>query len=178
MKRGGGRRYYRPEDINLLRGIRHLLYGEGYTIRGVQRILKGGQGAKFVQSVWQPGGAQLGRRAADDDSDGVLDDVDLANAPPPQEAVGARPRASGPAAGAPGRHRDGRRFAGRWPRRAPSGRARAGRAFRCVRCPPRNMPTQPTLGRLAREELKKLQAALNDLGECRKLLAAALNQQA
>lgn len=40
MKRGGGRRYYRPEDVNLLRGIRHLLYGEGYTIKGVQRILK------------------------------------------------------------------------------------------------------------------------------------------
>lgn len=40
MKRGGGRRYYRPADIDLLKGIRHLLYGEGYTIRGVQRILK------------------------------------------------------------------------------------------------------------------------------------------
>ena len=41
MKRGGGRRYYRPDDVDLLRGIRHLLYGEGYTIRGVQRILQG-----------------------------------------------------------------------------------------------------------------------------------------
>lgn len=40
MKRGGGRRYYRPEDMELLRSIRHLLYGEGYTIRGVQRLLK------------------------------------------------------------------------------------------------------------------------------------------
>lgn len=40
MKRSGGRRYYRPDDIDLLRGIRRLLYGEGYTIRGVQRILK------------------------------------------------------------------------------------------------------------------------------------------
>ena len=39
MKRGGGRRYYRPDDLDLLRGIRHLLYGEGYTIRGVQRLL-------------------------------------------------------------------------------------------------------------------------------------------
>ena len=38
MKRGGGRRYYRPDDIDLLRGIRHLLYGEGYTIHGVQRL--------------------------------------------------------------------------------------------------------------------------------------------
>ncbi|WP_137389341.1 MerR family transcriptional regulator [Rhodoligotrophos defluvii] len=40
MKRGGGRRYYRPNDVELLRGIRHLLYGEGYTIRGVQKLLK------------------------------------------------------------------------------------------------------------------------------------------
>ncbi len=40
MKRGGGRRYYRPEDVALLKGIRHLLYSEGYTIRGVQKILR------------------------------------------------------------------------------------------------------------------------------------------
>jgi DNA-binding transcriptional MerR regulator len=47
LKRGGGRRYYRPDDIDLLRGIRHLLYGEGYTIKGVQRILRE-QGQRFV----------------------------------------------------------------------------------------------------------------------------------
>jgi DNA-binding transcriptional MerR regulator len=40
MKRGGGRRYYRPEDVDLLRGIRWLLYSDGYTIKGVQRILR------------------------------------------------------------------------------------------------------------------------------------------
>lgn len=39
MKRSGGRRYYRPADVLLLKGIRQLLYGEGYTIKGVQRIL-------------------------------------------------------------------------------------------------------------------------------------------
>jgi DNA-binding transcriptional MerR regulator len=50
LKRGGGRRYYRPDDVELLKGIRHLLYGEGYTIRGVQRILKE-EGVRFVQSV-------------------------------------------------------------------------------------------------------------------------------
>ncbi|MGO8922983.1 MAG: MerR family transcriptional regulator [Xanthobacteraceae bacterium] len=54
MKRGGGRRYYRPDDVDLLRGIRHLLYGEGYTIRGVQRILREHGGA-FVQNVWRAG---------------------------------------------------------------------------------------------------------------------------
>ena len=40
MKRGGGRRYYRPEDIALLRRIRELLYAEGYTIRGVQKLFR------------------------------------------------------------------------------------------------------------------------------------------
>jgi len=43
LKRGGGRRYYRPEDIDLLRQIQHLLYEEGFTIRGVQKLLKEGQ---------------------------------------------------------------------------------------------------------------------------------------
>ena len=41
LKRGGGRRYYRPEDIQLLRHIRQCLYQEGYTIRGVQKLLGG-----------------------------------------------------------------------------------------------------------------------------------------
>ncbi len=41
MKRGGGRRYYRPEDVALLQRIHHLLYTEGYTIKGVQKLLKG-----------------------------------------------------------------------------------------------------------------------------------------
>ena len=43
LKRGGGRRYYRPEDIDLLRRIRDLLYSEGYTIKGVQRLLREGR---------------------------------------------------------------------------------------------------------------------------------------
>jgi DNA-binding transcriptional MerR regulator len=66
MKRGGGRRYYRPEDLDLLRGIRHLLYGEGYTIRGVQRLLRE-QGVHFVQNVWQPGAPQPTRQAGEED---------------------------------------------------------------------------------------------------------------
>ena len=40
LKRGGGRRYYRPEDVDLLRRIRRLLYEEGYTIKGAQRVLR------------------------------------------------------------------------------------------------------------------------------------------
>ncbi|KFC71064.1 Transcriptional regulator, MerR family [Devosia sp. LC5] len=50
LKRGGGRRYYRPEDVLLLRGIRHLLYDQGFTIKGVQRILKD-QGSRYVIAV-------------------------------------------------------------------------------------------------------------------------------
>jgi DNA-binding transcriptional MerR regulator len=50
LKRGGGRRYYRPDDVGLLKGIRRLLYDEGYTIKGVQRILRG-EGTRFVQAV-------------------------------------------------------------------------------------------------------------------------------
>jgi DNA-binding transcriptional MerR regulator len=50
LKRGGGRRYYRPGDVDLLKGIRRLLYGEGYTIRGVQRILRE-EGNGYVSSI-------------------------------------------------------------------------------------------------------------------------------
>jgi DNA-binding transcriptional MerR regulator len=71
MKRGGGRRFYRPEDVDLLRGVRHLLYGEGYTIRGAQRILRE-QGAAFVQNVWrigaEPPPPELEEDRAGDDS--------------------------------------------------------------------------------------------------------------
>ncbi|HVK90871.1 MAG TPA: MerR family transcriptional regulator [Mycoplana sp.] len=50
MKRGGGRRYYRPDDVELLKGIRHLLYDHGYTIKGVQKLLKN-NGNKFVAAI-------------------------------------------------------------------------------------------------------------------------------
>ncbi|HTK80495.1 MAG TPA: MerR family transcriptional regulator [Rhizomicrobium sp.] len=50
VKRAGGRRYYRPDDIDLLRGIRALLYSDGYTIKGVQKLLRE-QGAKYVTEL-------------------------------------------------------------------------------------------------------------------------------
>ncbi|WP_082540720.1 MerR family transcriptional regulator [Pseudolabrys sp. Root1462] len=75
MKRGGGRRFYRPDDIDLLRGIRHLLYGEGYTIRGVQRILRE-QGIDFVQSIWQEGAAPLPADDAEDDLEEAIEAED------------------------------------------------------------------------------------------------------
>src|SRR5580658_1976828 len=49
-KRAGGRRFYRPEDVDLLRGIRALLYFEGYTIKGVQKILRE-KGVRFVAEI-------------------------------------------------------------------------------------------------------------------------------
>lgn len=48
LKRGGGRRYYRPEDVVLLRGVRDLLHIDGYTIRGVQKLLREG-GVRVLQ---------------------------------------------------------------------------------------------------------------------------------
>ena len=67
MKRSGGRRYYRPDDVDLLRGIRRLLYGEGYTIRGVQRILKE-HGVKSVQGLVDGSAAVPSFGAAGDDA--------------------------------------------------------------------------------------------------------------
>lgn len=76
LKRGGGRRYYRPDDVDLLKGIRHLLYGEGYTIKGVQRILKE-QGVRFVMTLWQDGAPAIdaGLRARADDGPDDFDEA-------------------------------------------------------------------------------------------------------
>src|ERR1700693_225478 len=91
MKRSGGRRYYRPDDVDLLKGIRRLLYGEGYTIRGVQRILKD-HGIASVQrladgsAVASFGAIEevIGRSILEDDDDGIapidLDDDDYDSA--------------------------------------------------------------------------------------------------
>jgi len=50
MKRGGGRRYYRPQDVDLIKGIRHMLYDQGYTIKGVQKLLRE-NGNQFLISI-------------------------------------------------------------------------------------------------------------------------------
>lgn len=60
LKRGGGRRYYRPEDIELLRGIRELLYTDGYTIKGVQKLLREGG----VKQILAEQAGQSGKPAA------------------------------------------------------------------------------------------------------------------
>ncbi len=78
LKRGGGRRYYRPDDVDLLRGIRQLLYGEGYTIRGVQRILKE-QGPRFAIAAGRGelSGLAPARRGEPEE---LIDEPDLAAA--------------------------------------------------------------------------------------------------
>ena len=76
MKRAGGRRYYRPADVDLLKGIRALLYGEGYTIRGVQKILKE-ENANYVAGV---GRGEIVPRKREGEFDG---------APPPGTAKAA-----------------------------------------------------------------------------------------
>jgi DNA-binding transcriptional MerR regulator len=111
MKRSGGRRYYRPDDVDLLRGIRRLLYGEGYTIRGVQRILKE-HGIKSVQglvdgsaavpSFGAPGDeAMRGPADAGDDEPAIetADEDDAVDAPAPARRA-PEFAASQPSAGA------------------------------------------------------------------------------
>lgn len=156
MKRGGGRRYYRPEDIGLLRGIRHLLYGEGYTIRGVQRILRE-QGVKFVQTVWQPGAPQPSYKPEtepDDGSDVAVAEEGEASISSPSARVddAAAPREPPPLVPQP-------------PLAAPQAAVPA--------------PATPQAGvRLSREDISRLQAALDELHECRRLLDLALEQPA
>ena len=68
VKRAGGRRYYRPRDVELVAAIRHLLYGRGYTIKGVQRLLRE-QGVRAVIESARGAGAGLERSEHDADFD-------------------------------------------------------------------------------------------------------------
>jgi DNA-binding transcriptional MerR regulator len=75
MKRGGGRRYYRPEDMELLRGIRHLLHAEGYTIKGVQKILRehGIEQVKtLIRDAVAAGSKSGGKKALSGKADGQM----------------------------------------------------------------------------------------------------------
>jgi DNA-binding transcriptional MerR regulator len=159
MKRGGGRRYYRPDDVDLVRGIRHLLYGEGYTIRGVQRILKE-QGVKSVQMLWQAGAPQLKPHVDD-----------AASAEPDEQRTAAAAPRDRPLVSAP-------------PTRPPEGAARAQRqgateppaAVRREPSLPSERLTPPvvTAGSIAPADLRRLKDTLQALTECRAQLDAAI----
>lgn len=153
MKRGGGRRYYRPDDVTLLRGIRHLLYGEGYTIRGVQRILRE-QGAKFVQTVWRPGAPQPAQRPQDDAD--VADDVSAVR----DAAESNRSR----------------RLFSLLPSLIGTAESEGAESAPETHTEPHAQRVVPPIpgATLTRENLRHLQAALHELGECRRLLDAAL----
>lgn len=85
MKRGGGRRYYRPEDVALLRGIRFLLYNDGYTIRGVQKILRE-QGPRYVMDY---------RRLAEEDDEEDMTAPDIPDVAAEAAKGGMRRRPAG-----------------------------------------------------------------------------------
>ena len=85
LKRGGGRRYYRPEDVLLLKGIRHLLYDQGFTIKGVQRILKD-HGVRNVIAIGDGRPMEPVLAAPDDDDDEAEVETEIGGddeAPPP-----------------------------------------------------------------------------------------------
>jgi DNA-binding transcriptional MerR regulator len=182
MKRGGGRRYYRPDDIDLLRGIRHLLYGEGYTIRGVQRILRE-QGSNFVQAVWQEGAPQPPHGVVESEEE-IVEDTEAVESVL-QEESGIRSRLSSLIGRDLGDRQDNvparsdpPMTAAPMPRIEPADRAlhAASGADQSVQELQEAVPTvscQPSTamtGGLGGEDLRKLRAILHDLGECRKLI--------
>jgi DNA-binding transcriptional MerR regulator len=176
MKRGGGRRYYRPDDIDLLRGIRHLLYDEGYTINGVQRILRE-RGVRQVQAVGravvsvaaQPElvhGGGNGQRAGG--LAGVFDYLPSLRAPRTEPAA-ELPRSTD----------------------MPSHDLRdddlAPIPFRRSYAPPAERPTPPMRptsdqeaqgARVSADAARVLRATLQELTECRRLLDAAREEKA
>ena len=83
LKRGGGRRYYRPEDVVLLRRVADLLYTQGYTIKGVQRLLREGGGA--LQENIPPASAEE-RMAAEAERHAVPTDVSAAKKSVPPDS--------------------------------------------------------------------------------------------
>jgi DNA-binding transcriptional MerR regulator len=154
MKRGGGRRYYRPDDVDLLRGVRHLLYGEGYTIRGVQRILRE-QSAAFVQNVWRAGAEPPPPQLEDDRAEEDFAEPTAAERPAEPDLSSfsfVPPRAHEPGSG---EHSAERREAAISPPGLGASPARRG-----------NTP----------EDKRKLRIVLDELVECRRLIDAALSE--
>lgn len=192
LKRGGGRRYYRPEDIDLLRGIRHLLYGEGYTIKGVQRILKE-QGAKFVMQVWREDGiplAALAAQAAASMAEEAPATPARGRAPaarPAPGSGGAPSRSDGPApaaqehAASPSQHQHSDTVVaeaepvprGILPEGVEPPQARGSGGLRLMeRLLGERGEVQPA-GALSRDDIRRLQATLFELLECKRILDQA-----
>lgn len=167
VKRAGGRRYYRPRDVELVAAIRHLLYGEGYTIKGVQRILKE-QGARAViESARgaEPLGFPVGeaRPRADADEPPLFLDADAKGAPRPKDGELMIEDADAPVASAPPAPDIWRPASGLDPARGAQATMTAGST------PP---PVHAGAGRpgLGLGDIRHLRAALGEIAECRRLL--------
>lgn len=141
MKRGGGRRYYRPQDVDLIKGIRFMLYDQGYTIKGVQKLLKE-NGIQFVVAI----GAG-----------------DLASV----EAITQRKQAEAEAAAAAQKPRsrksDDEMLVG-------EAKAKPSRRFFGMGKGEEDGPVEGGDGKLTRDNRALLQEALFDLLECKRLL--------
>ena len=102
VKRGGGRRYYRPTDLDLIRGIRDLLYSDGLTIKGVQKVLRE-KGVRHVMEVGAAGdgdGVEIDEATLWDEPDGQS--LEIGAAPAPRErALFEMAEAAAPAPKAP-----------------------------------------------------------------------------
>ena len=182
MKRGGGRRYYRPEDVDLLRGIRHLLYGEGYTIRGVQRILKD-EGIKFVQAVWKSGAPQPPRLSGESEEGDAGLELAADSGLPEEETgrgrgfFGILPSLLGGDIEGPAVDRHAARgepitAQADEPPLAPAGESSAAQVTASAEA--RRAPAAH--GDVSSEELRALRATLFELDECKRLLDGALTE--
>ncbi|MGB3502332.1 MAG: MerR family transcriptional regulator [Mesorhizobium sp.] len=140
MKRGGGRRYYRPQDVELIKGIRHLLYDQGYTIKGVQKLLRE-NGNQFVVAL----------------GSGDLDAVATIASRKQEEArVDAEP--------------EQRSFAAEDEMLVGEAKAKPSRRFFGLGKPDDDGPVAPGNARLSKDNRALLQEALFDLLECKRLL--------
>ena len=182
MKRGGGRRYYRPEDVDLLRGIRHLLYGEGYTIRGVQRILKD-EGVKFVQAVWKSGAPQPPRLSGESEESGALEGLSNDTGVPEEETgrgrgfFGILPSLLGGEIEGSAVERHAARVEALThdvdePALAPAGDSSTAQVTAAEA-----RHASAAHGNVSSDELRALRATLFELDECKRLLDGALNEE-
>lgn len=173
MKRSGGRRYYRPDDVDLLRGIRRLLYGEGYTIRGVQRILKE-HGIKSVQGlvdeVVAPAFAPVAdarRHPAVDPDEGIADSE-------PEDEEGADEEAA--VAAPPVAVRREPQMQRREPEIPSAPRVEPVLQSSTTKGTPPSGSVSANPVAPHRRDVSELNAALNELIACRQLLDAALKE--
>ena len=147
LKRGGGRRYYRPQDVELIKGIRHMLYDQGYTIKGVQKLLRD-NGVQFLIAIGSGDMAAVEAIAQRRQAEAEAEEAESRHAPAP-----AAPRGNG----------DDEMLVGQ-------PKIRPGRRFFGIGKAEEDGPVQPGEARLSRDNRALLKEALFDLLECKRLL--------